>query len=351
MTKKVYLNSFGNFRAIAIILIVTVHTIGASGLKNDSVLDAFFLNIILGSTSLFVFISGYMFHYVFYEKFSYGRFIKGKIKTVFIPYLVLGFLPILTWVFFRPNAYNGDYNFGFNGLLGEYLLPIVKYYSTGQFMTAYWYIPFAMLIFLLSPVFVLFIRFSLTNRMVIIFLFSGVSCFLHRSILNENIFQNALYFFPIYLIGISFSMHKESVLIFFKGKGFFLFTLVVLFSYIQVVTGNNGIYTKDALIITKIDIMFIQKILLCFLISLFLIKYESRKSLILTKISEMSFSIYFIHPFLLFAAYKVNFGFSKDEGSWLTLFLMVFMVISLCCFISVGVKFLLGARSRYFIGY
>ena len=87
------INSFNHFRAIAIIFIIAGHSFGIVGMEFDTLLEASIRNIIKGGTSLFVFISGLLFHHVFYQKYHYKNFFIKKCNHVLVPYLILGFIP------------------------------------------------------------------------------------------------------------------------------------------------------------------------------------------------------------------------------------------------------------------
>ena len=76
------------FRAIAILFVVTGHFLNLIGKHSDSFYGLFVSNFILGGTILFVFISGFLFHHVFYDKYEFSYFITGKIKKVFFPYII-----------------------------------------------------------------------------------------------------------------------------------------------------------------------------------------------------------------------------------------------------------------------
>jgi len=52
-------------------------------------------------TALFVFISGFLFHHIFYSRFNYRAFISRKIKDVLVPYLVLSTPYVIYIVFFK----------------------------------------------------------------------------------------------------------------------------------------------------------------------------------------------------------------------------------------------------------
>ena len=81
-----FINSINHFRAIAILIIVSGHTYHISDLKFDSFFENVIGNLITGGTINFVFISGFLFYSIFYNRFKYSQFIKSKIKRILLPY-------------------------------------------------------------------------------------------------------------------------------------------------------------------------------------------------------------------------------------------------------------------------
>jgi len=88
------LNYFDYLRAIAILFIVAGHSFSVWSI--DTLPEKVLANIITGGTSLFVFISGFFFHHIFYKDFEYKVFIKRKIKKVLVPYIILSTLAFLS---------------------------------------------------------------------------------------------------------------------------------------------------------------------------------------------------------------------------------------------------------------
>ena len=66
--------SIDYFRAIAIILIVAGHSYGLSYLHFNSNIEYAIMNLITGNTALFVFISGFMLHHIFYNRYNFKNF-------------------------------------------------------------------------------------------------------------------------------------------------------------------------------------------------------------------------------------------------------------------------------------
>jgi surface polysaccharide O-acyltransferase-like enzyme len=88
-----YLQSIHNFRALAILIIVMGHMY-AYGLMSEDAITLTIINFLTGATALFVFISGFMFHHVFFDSFKYQKFVMAKVKNVLVPYLILSSLAI-----------------------------------------------------------------------------------------------------------------------------------------------------------------------------------------------------------------------------------------------------------------
>ena len=123
--KANFLNSINNVRAIAIILIITGHCFDYSNFKIYSVSDKVFASLILGGTQLFVFISGFLFHHVYSQNFSYKNFIKKKIRNILFPYLFLSIIPILYLVVSWHGPHTSFIILNRAGFWARYMYPIL----------------------------------------------------------------------------------------------------------------------------------------------------------------------------------------------------------------------------------
>jgi hypothetical protein len=211
-----YINSINYFRGIAILFIVFGHCLGLADFTYDSILGNTILNLTVGATSFFVFISGFLFHHIFYKNFELKEFITKKTKYVLFPYLILSTLPI---VYLLLRIYITDSlslstislqhkeTVSFFSILSTYLTGV------GYSFSGYWYIPFIMIIFAMSPVFVRFIKLKLKTQIAIAFFFLICSVFMHRGTYENvfSVFQNVLFFIPVYLFGIISSEKKEII--------------------------------------------------------------------------------------------------------------------------------------------
>lgn len=343
-------NSFNHFRAIAILFIIAGHSFGAVGLEFNTLLELTIRNFIGGGTSLFVFISGFLFHHVFYHRYVYQKFLLQKFKNVLVPYIILGAIPIYLYVTTRNNGF-GDYFLPNDiGVIHEYLIPIFKYFMSGRFLVAYWYIPFIMVMFLLSPLHIKYIKISLNIQLLLIISFSLVSIFIHRPIYNIDVVQSVLYFTPIYLIGITVSIHKEKIYEYLRGKDLYLLGIVIFFAVVQSYLGVVGNYHKEPFEYGGIDLMYFQKIALCFFFMIWLYRFEAYTNKGLHILAATSFTAFFIHPFIIWFTTKLNFDFML-VNSWLAYVLFVSLTSLICILIAKVFKRILPKYSRYIIGY
>ena len=345
-----HLNSLNHFRAITIIIIVAGHSYSHVGLEFSGILDNSLKNMISGGTSLFVFISGFLFHHVFYKKFHYSKFVGKKVRNVLIPYLILGFLPALWWVILKQEKC-GEFFLGTEeNFISEYVVPMIKYYATGVFINGYWYVPFIMLTFSISPIHARYIKLSTNKQLSLILLLSCVSMVIHRPIQNVNVFQSVVYFTPVYLIGITASIHRNVIYNTFNKREYLLLLFAAALAVLQAYLGHEGNYHKQPLAIGTIDIMYLQKTLLCFFFMVWLHRFENYNNSYVHAVASTSFTAFFIHPYILWLLRKADLSFIKTD-SWFVLLMFVAILQLTCVLIAKVTKKLIPKYSRFFIGY
>tara|TARA_R110001583_G_scaffold5139_4_gene28354 strand:- start:96 stop:1163 length:1068 start_codon:yes stop_codon:yes gene_type:complete len=354
-----YLQSLNYFRAIAIVLIVAGHSHLISGVHFTTIGTQVFANLLIGGTSLFVFISGFLFHHIFLPRYKFSKFMTGKIKNVFIPYIFLS-IPIIYFLlttntgwkpFFMPNGY---------GVTNKYIIPITKYFLTEDTIIAYWYIPFVMVTFLMAPLHVLFIK-KKTSIQLITLLLLALAAIMHRPVGNLNVLQSVIYFLPVYLFGIFCSINKDMIYAIFKEKELYLLLLAVALAVIQVLIGHVGNYHKPPFDIQDIDIMLFQKILLSLFFMVWLHRFEGTSHQLLDSVAAKSFTIFFLHGYILFTLQRVlsHMQFNDlaaifNDGSyisWIIWMITVAMIVFISMYIAFVVKFVAAKNSRYLIGY
>jgi surface polysaccharide O-acyltransferase-like enzyme len=347
---SLFLNSMHLVRAIAIIMIVAGHSFWVAGLNIDTFAERFVANLICGATALFVFVSGFLFHHVFLEKFDYRRFLIGKAKTVLIPYLLLSFIPILLLIWKRDGSLDGLFLPRGEGLWCELVVPYLQYLWTGDFIQGgYWYIPFILITFLMSPLHVRFARLrpNLQWSIVLLLLFS--SSLIQRPLqpLFLSPFQAVVYYLPLYLLGLTCSQHKKKILEFFQGRAIHLLIACLVFAAWQ--SGLYdwfGNYQKAPFSVTTIDLNLFQKVFLCLFFFVFLQRFEQSRSALLDLVANSSFAIFLLHPFILWLLYR----FDLPHG-WLVFAIIVAFIILNCIAVGYALRCLLGSKSRFLTGW
>ncbi|WOG27221.1 acyltransferase [Endozoicomonas sp. 8E] len=346
------LNSFTYYRALAIFFIVAAHSYELARVSSDSMFNSFFMNIISGGTALFVFISGFLFHHVFYPKYNFEKFIKGKLRNLFIPYFLLGILPIAYHVYTQNSHWGGYFFSGEQSFYERFILPIIKYYFTGRFLVAYWYIVFAMILFLLSPLHVVYIKQKKFLQLVILGVFLIIGLLVGRPAYDLNPMQAIMYYMPVYLFGILCSQYKVTIYTALKGKDGLLAACCLLLAFVQSYLGNTGFLTKPFFNYDGIDINLIQKLCLCLFFMIWLHRFENIEIKPLQLLAATSFAVYFIHAYLLGVIWVlVPSKHLIQQESWLAFFGFVFLIIFISVAIASLVKKILPRHSRFITGY
>ncbi len=346
--------SFDYFRGVAILFIVAGHSFGTWSI--DTFSEKVIANIVYSGTALFVFISGFFFHHIFYKDFGMKIFMSKKVKNVLIPYLILSTLGFIYFaISSKPFPFLDRLISTDGSSWMDYIQLYVSYLWTGRIMYAYWYIPFIMIMFLLSPLFISYIRLSLAARltiMLILLVFSAL--FVHRPILNMSPIHSVIYYIPVYLIGINCSINREQFEPFIKGKTLFFGLTVIALAVIQSMYFNSrGALSKaDIFSYGGLDINIFQKIALCFFFLSLLHHYENKTIPGLKLLASSSFAIYFLHTWVLhiinqYRPYSLFSG-TPEVLVWLGI---IAVTVSMSLLIAYSIKAVLKHNSRYVIGW
>ena len=349
--KKKFLSSINYFRGIAIVIIVAAHSYGIANwnvYKNPTVFESFFYALNLNGSVFFIFISGFLYNHIFYDKFDYKKFISRKAKYVLVPYLVCSAIPIFQAVFIDSRS-----NFLPDSLQDKPILAIFWYLVTGRAVYAYWYIPTIVLVFAISPLINALIR-----SQYLLYTILGlipISMIIHRPVHNTNPLHSLVYFLPVYLLGIYSSINQKKIYGFLRNNRvkFSLLVLAIGLGLVQVfIFKISGNFSKSFWSVTIPDVNLLQKILLCFLLMSVLDNYEDTDIPAMKKTAETSFAIYFIHPFLLKPLTLFVRSWGLDfQGNLFTLMIATFFVVTISIAIAHLFKLVFQRNSRYLIGW
>lgn len=348
--------AFDYFRGIAILFIVAGHSYGPWDI--DSFAEKVLANLITGGSALFVFISGFFFHYIYYEKYNLKEFLIKKTRYVFLPYFFISGLGIVYYLYSsEPFPYANYLGLENTNSWPDYVELAAVYLWTGRIVTAYWYVPFILIVFLLSPVFVQYIKLCARYRAYIFLVFLVISLFVHRPTHNISPMHSVIYFMSIYMLGIICSIHRDSVIEVITGKSILLAVTVLFLSSLQVFLslgfeGYGNFHKETIFSYGGVDIMAIQKIAMCFFFLSVLYKFENHHIPGLKLLASSSFAIYFLHPWVIMVFSAEGVPALDGVIPGLGVFMITMLVTILCSLcIAYGVKLLLKKHSRYVVGW
>lgn len=341
--KRDFLKNIHYFRAFAIVNIVIVHIWRIPEIYKEynraiySFVSIAREVIFHDSTIYFIFISGFLFHHLS-PAFELKKYYKNKILNVVFPYL---FITILILIFKNINFSDPSLSLD---------IPFERVAETllyGKAQIQFWYIPFIVIIFLFSPIIL-----KIPERLFpYIFIFSSILPLLGtRTDTRISIFQY-VYFFPIYLQGVWASKNYSKFLSLIRINKTKLIFIAIFSTLILIYLSDNS-YCFGLININE-SFYYLQKISVTFLVIIAFKNIEHKNISILNILATYSFSIFFIH-FLIGNSYFMDYYFNLIPNS--SFFLLtasisyIIIVIFLTLTVSMGVKKLLGVRSRFFIG-
>ncbi|MDO5675795.1 MAG: acyltransferase [bacterium] len=348
-----YLRSLEYFRGLAIVFIVAGHCYILSEWQFPTVLERSFANVLTAGTALFVFISGFLFHHVFYPRFHYKTFMTKKLWNVLAPYLFFSLFGI-TYALTVHGPYP-EFFFGPGDSWWDRLLrPALLYLLTGAEVWAYWYIPFIMIVFALSPLFILYIRASLRTRLSLFIALLLFAMFLQRPLNNLLVAQSVFFYTPVYLAGILASQNRQQLhALFDKREGWLLagagiLALVQAYTY----TGAGSMHAPP-FAWNGLDINILQKLLLSLFFMLYLYRFENKDIPLLSALAQASFAIFFIHCWIILALIPVVQPLYKAVPlhPFPALVLNVLLVLFLSYLPAASIKRLLPNISKILIGW
>ncbi|WP_297216748.1 acyltransferase [uncultured Desulfovibrio sp.] len=346
MTQKKYDLTFHYFRAFAILSVMLTHMWvgplldddGSSGKLLDSLRQCLFHS----STIYFIFISGYLFDHVNRRRaFRLLRFYKAKLLHVFCPYCVLSLLLLGTaWV--AHNAFHIDIAFINEGTPVASLADVLECLCYGTAcLVPYWYIPFILSVFSISPV-IHCLRDSLLRRIMVPA--AILPLLVPRGLLF--FFRNYCFFFPVFLLGVVFSRHRGTCMAFIR-QHIVMIRLVAVFTSLLILLDCYHSF------IPNIEAAFyVQKLCIGSWI-LDVLEDLDREVAALDLLAQCSFPLFFLHVIfqnLLQDHLFVLFSTVLSRQTVLVATLTAGTEIVLCLLCILLIRRLLGRHSRYVIG-
>jgi hypothetical protein len=350
-----YLNSLNHYRALAIIFIVAVHARFVSDVQLDTYTSKLLYNAISGSTLNFSFISGFLFYIVLYKRYKYLDFLNARLDRFLKPYLFLSILPILVCLITIPTYWDNS-NLVANSGLSWHLVSTFKYLISGAHITAYWYIPFVLIMAVMSPLHVAFIKLKLKQQLVIFSVLLIVASFVQRPYTRTFVLQAihaVVYFTPLYLMGMICAIHKDKIYALLKGKEIYLLTIVVFFVVLQTNIGHVGLYENEFLAYNGVDTLIFKMVFVCLFFMIWLHRFEHIKSNFINSLANTSFAIYFLHVYVLklILTIKNYYNVSFEGYSVLAYAIIIALLVGVSMRIAIVLNKFLPNHSFMLIGY
>lgn len=337
-----FLRYVHNFRAVAILFIVAGHAAFTLGRVAEPRTMDLLADVLDYGTVLFLFIAGFLFQHLS-ASFDYRRYLGRKLRNVILPYVVI-LLPGIAFVLWTNR------NTESSPLLrvGTILLT-----GTGTPNYPMWYIPMIALFYLAAPLFIAVVRRPRLYWVVVpLLVFSTVA----QRPPGPQTFAIALYFLPVYLLGM-WAAHERARLeplllrIWPWLLGLWAGAVVVRWLFSSVHGGDyaSALFSGEY---GWVDWMLLMKLVLAFALVGLLQRFEAGIGDALTFIGDISFTLFFVHVYLLFVftlATVALFG-AVPQGnlvSWLALTAGVLGVAMAGTWV---VRRVLGPRSRSLIG-
>lgn len=323
-------------RAAAILLIVAGHSYGLANITLGTGFDDAVSNLVKGATAFFVFISGFVFDYVYSARFDYRTFLLDRARKLLIPYCVLTVLAGLMF----SHWIGGGLSAG----------QLFHHFVLGETFMAYWYIPFILLMFAFAPLHRRFMDLGIAPQAAIIIVGAIVAGLVQRPLGNANALQSVVFYMPIYLSGLFVSLHREMLFPVLRNIWPGLLAAAVLVATIQSIGGQNDNMHKPFPAIHGFELMGFQKLALSLGLVGFFEACLPPPGRVVSVIADTSFAIFFLHPFVL-KLFEGTVHFELTQFPWLDLAIAVAAIAILCIFVALALRLLFRANSKYLTGY
>ena len=162
-------------------------------------------------------------------------------------------------------------------------------------------------------------------------------------------------FLPVYLFGVWASEHRDTLFRFIDKYWLAMLVAAIGLAFAQAHFFGAGVLNKTAFSLTVPDLMLPQKILLTLVLLALLNKIEHISIKFLQKLADVSFAVYFIHPWITTPWWMIfdspDLFDMKGQGNIFTTLIATLVIISISYVIAKIFKKLLNKRSRYLIGW
>ncbi|MCA6078774.1 acyltransferase family protein [Fulvivirga sedimenti] len=349
MNQKNYLNYIHYFRGFAILIIVAIHCRISLGWGENEFGQQVFTTLLDNGTMLFVFIAGFLFHYL-KNKFEYRSYLNRKAKYVLLPYIIMSFFPIVLKV---THVLSSDW-------IPPGYLPdnpweeALYYFSTGKHLGPFWFIPMIVIFYFISP---LLIRIDQPKFYTFVFPFIFIgSLFTYKFGYFSNIWASFVHFLPVYIFGMWAANYREKLTrLSLPVTGLLILiylTLTILeINHVIPAPKIGSFYENELSPFFAFNIVKIRVYILCIILLRVFYQFNNRNMPMLKLLGDYSFGVYFVHIFfIIIIQYVINAYLPEFTLNTFT-FLLYVAFVSLLSLAAVRfVKWIAGKNSRMLIG-
>ncbi|MDX2128891.1 MAG: acyltransferase [Chloroherpetonaceae bacterium] len=343
--------SIDGIRAIAVIMVVVTHCIGGKNAEN--IFEMTILRLISGGSSIFLFVSGFLFQKGSESEFNFLTFLTKRAKTILIPYAVLtGVFLSLYFIFEKLPPYVRHFTEEkANYSLFEWIELYFNYLWTGRIAIPYWFIPTIFIFFLLSPLFIRFSRIDLKWQISILVILFIVSGFSQKSFDNISPIHSSITFSVFYLMGILAAKYEMKILNMPKKALIYFGISATLLSFIQVnlFQTHLNLHKESFLTLNGFDLFYLKEGFIIIFLWVLFTKWVTKVSAPLKFISERSLPIFFLHQWVIMILEKAV-GYESLAISNNTFILIVFTFAYSFLFVEIA-KAYFPSRSKLLFGY
>jgi surface polysaccharide O-acyltransferase-like enzyme len=295
-----FLGYLHSFRGFAIINIVLIHAVGAAFYGAFGLYDENHMIIIINevlfhdSTLYFAIISGLLFSKILRPK-GYLKFYKSKFNYIVLPYIFI----TLIFTLFKMDFSNGG---DFINLALNYFTSVFIDLVYGKANFVLWYIPVLMFLYVVTPLLDYLLKTNKYTKFLFVILVI-MPLFVSRiQMANDYVLklETLVYFMGAYAVGMYMGSHLDATLLWIKTNRIWLWVMILLSSsclfylYFQEIDKIGFMSLRES-------VFYIQKLCLTGISILFFKETKIKQPKWLHRIAGDSFSIYFMHGFLLYA--------------------------------------------------
>jgi len=321
-----------NFRGLAIIFIVATHCVSVFDWSDSPVLRDVLGRVFANGTIFFLFIAGYLFHYLS-PGFRTVPYWKKKALNVVLPYCIVS-VPaiILSMTLMKREGLDPSF----------YQQPkwqqVLEFLVTGSHMAPFWYIPTIIIFYAVAPILLRIFSSDRAYWLLIPIFVVGLS--VSRG--ENNPILAFVHFLSIWVLGMSCSNFRERAddLL---NRWFWLLPVAVIALFLIAFYTTPGTHTWYS------DL---QKAFLSLFFYTLFNRLGTRADRWFALIGSLSFGLFFLHSYVISTG-KIMLEFVvgyQPAGGILSLTIAAIAAVGLTMLAVQAVKRLAGKRSRYLIG-